>query len=101
MDTLSSEFLIGVFVGLSIAGLTAIIWRYYQGWVKRAQSLDKPQMIPQFTKLTPNDVYQDAMRAKITIFLFWVIVVFIAVLIVAWIEPSIWNFIVNQIAMLF
>ena len=101
MDTLSSEFLVGFGIGLVVTLFVGFIWRVYQNWVKRAQALDKPQMIPQFTKLTPNDVYQDAMRAKITIFLFWVIVVFIAVLIVAWIEPSIWNFIVNQIAMLF
>lgn len=101
MDTLSAEFVSGIVAGLFIAFVTGFIWRIYQNWVKRAGAADKPQMIPQFTKLTPNDVYQDAMRAKITIFLFWMIVVFIAVLIVAWIEPSIWNFIVNQIAMLF
>lgn len=100
MGTLSSEFLIGVLVGLLIAGITGIIWRYYLGWVKRAQALDKPQMIPQFTKNTPNEVYQDAMRARLTMFIFWVIVAFIGLMLWAWMDPRVWNFILSQISML-
>lgn len=100
MDTLSSEFLIGVLTGLVIAGITAVIWRYYQGWVKRAGAADKPQMIPQFTKSTPTEVYQDSMRAKIAMFIFWVTALFIGLMLWAWIDPRVWNFILSQISML-
>ncbi|MBI1297568.1 hypothetical protein GC175_21730 [bacterium] len=100
MDTLSSEFLVGFGIGLVVTLFVGFIWRVYQNWVKRAQALDKPQMIPQFTKLTPNDVYQDAMRARLTMFIFWVILVFIGLMLWAWIDPRVWNFILSQISML-
>jgi hypothetical protein len=100
MDTLSSEFLIGIAVGLGIAFVTGFIWRIYQNWVRRAGAADKPQMIPQFTKSTPNEVYQDSMRARIAMFIFWVILIFIGLMLWAWIDPRVWNFILSQISML-
>ncbi len=98
---MSSDFFMGVLTGWLIAGIVAFISTFYRGWIKRSRATDKPQMIPQFTKNTPTEVYTDSMRARLTIYVFWIIFGVIAILLWAWLDPRVWDTILQMFEQFF
>lgn len=100
---MSDDFLFGVMAGvlgsvIFYLMIFAPIWRTYQNWVKQAQAADKPQSVSQSTKDTPAHVVETAQRARLAMFMFWVVLWTVALLILAWFQPSIWFFILQLIS---
>ena len=88
MTMLTSDFLMGVVVGLCIAALFGWFWSIYRNWVRARDAFRKPQVVIHTTSKTPEQVGKEADAASLKIWLIRLVILGLLWLIVELFVPS-------------